>query len=148
MNKILYLPIGLPGSGKTTLGLTFKKTKSSKYIDCDSLYKKGYKFDKIVDIICKQFYINKNISIYLDGLFITKEVQYKIISRIINLGVDIKVFYFTDSSDARKEYVKRDKLRTIKENREFNSKNIILKANVNFPNFKDYKIDIDIINSF
>jgi hypothetical protein len=142
MSKILYLPIGLPGSGKTTLGLAFKETKSSKYIDCDLIYKKGYNFDEMIDPICKHFYTNKDVSVYLDGLFITEEVQLKIISRFVNLGVDVKVFYFTVSNDAREEYVKRDALRTIKENREFNSKNIILKAKVNFPNFKDYKIDI------
>jgi len=119
---MIFVPIGLPGSGKSTLGRSLKNTINSVYVDCDELYYKGFKLEDLVTYI-------KNLrgrNIYLDGLFITENVQRKLFEEL-----DCLFIWFNDSKAHRQQYAKNDLLR----NRKLNSTNIILKAKVNKPTF-------------
>ncbi len=109
--RIVYVPIGLPGAGKTTY---FKTLKNVTRIDMDKFI--GCKLTDVLGDVLKT-----PGDIYLDGLFLSKKVQ-DIIQNITN----VQFIYFDTT---REQCLINDK----KRNRAKSSANIIKNAEVHKP---------------
>ncbi len=122
---MIIVPVGLPGSGKTTYGQSIAGD-GVEVIDFDELSKKYSLIEALQKVDWNTMDSDKDF--YLDGLFITEEVQ----EEIANNFYDIKWLYFDTPRD---ECIKRDRNRVKSEGREKSSEAIIENAYIRRPEY-------------
>ena len=102
MKRQIYVPIGLPGSGKTTYFEVLSSDKKITRINMDK-----YIRSKLSDVLSDVLRVNGDL--YLDGLFLSKEVQ----QILLDTNEDI-IFCWFDLSRAECEANDNKRSRKIK----------------------------------
>jgi hypothetical protein len=122
-NVKLFLPIGLPGSGKTYYGKSICKNNFVEYFDGDLWYKNNQTLDEIISEV--RNILETGRSVYMDGLYITEKVIDKILDiKSPLLKINICITYYSSNEEDRKNCLINDKIRS----RDKSSENTIIHA--------------------